>query len=245
VDFWWLLGGAVVLMAVLMMRNKDRMPWRRERLKEMLGSRRDVDRVEGDQAELWPDRTGPQTKQELGAREAGHEQNLSPGASPAKEQSRAEYLTWQYVSSDPKPDLAEGDDKQADTTEQPGNEAARLGAGQPNAGPKQPYVRREVEPGPHERGPGAEPSANLPPEAEFGESRPARRTTAPDQPPNMWEPEESGAPGDHIRDGGHHRSATAPTKRSDSGDPYAHAPVPGPNHVIPEGGDSLPADTRP
>lgn len=226
-ELWWLLAGAVILMAVLMMRNKDRMPWRNEKPKETLGPGRDVDRVEGDQAELWPDRTGPRTKQELGARQTQDERKLSPGASPAQEQSQAEYLTWQYVT----PGGAQaGEAKEA---------------GPPNAGPKQPYVRNEVEPGPHERGPGSEPEAKLPPEAEFGESRPARRTTAPDQPPNMWEPEESGAPGEHIRDGGYHRSATAPTKRSDTGDPYAHAPVPGPNHVIPEGGDSLSPDTRP
>jgi len=167
-EFWWLLGGAVILSAVLMIRNKDRMPWRSAKPTERLGPRSDVDRVEGDQAELWPDRTGPQTKKELGARAAGHEGPLSPGASLAEEKSQAEYLTWQYVSADA---------KQTD-----------------------------------------------------GEAK--------------LEPGVSGAPGQHVREGGHHRSATAPTKRSDASDPIAYAPVPGPNHVFPDGGDRLPPDNR-
>jgi len=142
-EFWWLLGGAVILAAVLLIRNQNRRPWGREGTREKLGPRQDIDRVEGDQAELWPDRTGPQTKKELGARKSAYEGNLSPGASPPEEQSRAEYLTWQYVSPAAKPDLQHGKDKESGTVDRPGNEAARIGAGQP-----------------HERGPRTVPTAD-------------------------------------------------------------------------------------
>lgn len=162
---------------------------------------------------LWPDRTGAQTRRELGARHAvdisfdgTHEEHKRP---PDRQATKAAI-------------------------------AAATGAG----GGAQSGVRREVQPGPHESGPGAHPAADLPAEAEYGEDRPANRTTAPDQPPTQWEPANSGAPGDHYRDG-HHRSATAPEKQSSATDPFAHAPTPGPNHIIPPGGDQLPPETRP
>jgi hypothetical protein len=112
-----------------------------------------------------------------------------------------------------------------------------------DGGPVTPGVRNEVKPGPHEHGPGMHAAA-LPPEAEFGENRPANRTVAPDQPPTQWHPKDHGAPGDHTVDG-HHRSATGPERHSSATDPMAHAPLPGPNHVPPEGGDELPRRTRP
>ncbi|HLN62870.1 MAG TPA: hypothetical protein VK464_15110 [Symbiobacteriaceae bacterium] len=93
-------------------------------------------------------------------------------------------------------------------------------------------------------GPGTNTAADLAPEDEFGEDRPAHRTTAPDAQPTQWHPKDHGVPGDHIRDG-HHRSATAPERHSDATDPYAHAPIPGPNHIPPEGGVEFPPDVRP
>jgi hypothetical protein len=89
-----------------------------------------------------------------------------------------------------------------------------------------------------------EAQADLAPEDEFGEDRPAHRTTAPDAQPTQWHPKDHGVPGDHIRDG-HHRSATAPERHSDATDPYAHAPIPGPNHIPPEGGVEFPPAVRP
>ena len=73
---------------------------------------------------------------------------------------------------------------------------------------------------------------------------PERNLQAPDQSSTQWHPEDHGAPGDHMR-GGHHRSATAPEDHSTATDPFAHAPVPGPNHVPPSGGQELPPNTQP
>lgn len=81
-------------------------------------------------------------------------------------------------------------------------------------------------------------------EEHSGEERVVPRTSAPDQPPTQWHPKEHGVPGDHFRDG-HHRSATAPERKSTATDPGAHAPGPGPNHVPPEGGVEFPDDVRP
>lgn len=135
----------------------------------------------GNERDLWPDRTGAQTRTELGAK---HAANVT------------------YV----------GD--------------------------------REEQPGPHEHRPGTDAAADFAPEDEFGEDRPANRTTAPDNPPTQWHPDEHGVMGDHVRDG-HHTSASAPEKISTAHDPYAHAPVPGPNHIIPDSGNELPRDVRP
>lgn len=120
------------------------------------------------------------------------------------------------------------------------------GAQQPvqaQARPSAPGVRREVQPSMQTGGPGSPTGNALAPEAEFGEDRPAARTTAPDQPPTQWHPRDHGAPGDHYREG-HHRSATAPERKSDATDPFAHAPVPGPNHLPPETGDRIPPEAR-
>lgn len=85
---------------------------------------------------------------------------------------------------------------------------------------------------------------DLDPEDHHGDDRVVPRTTAPDQPPTQWHPANHGVPGDHYRDG-HHRSATAPERKSTATDPYAHAPVRGPNHLPPEGGVDFPDDIRP
>lgn len=105
-----------------------------------------------------------------------------------------------------------------------------------------PGVRREVADGEVEAG--GQATANIAPEDAYGEDRPANRTIPPDQPPTQWHPREHGVPGDHIR-GGHHRSATAPERKSRAHDPFAHAPVPGPSHVPPEGGVEFPDEIRP
>lgn len=120
--------------------------------------------------------------------------------------------------------------------------------GQPQSDPTNPPVspgiRRQEHPSRHEHGPGTKQAADLAPEDIYGEDRPAPRTTAPDAQPTQWHPDEHGVPGDHVREG-HHRSATAPETRSDATDAYAHAPVPGPNHIPPEGGADFPPKVRP
>lgn len=98
--------------------------------------------------------------------------------------------------------------------------------------------------GPHEHGPGTNPRADLAPEDHLGEDRPAARTHAPDAQPTQWHPDSHGVPGGHDREG-HHRSASGPERITSTSDPYAHAPVPGPNHILPQGGDELPPGTRP
>ncbi|MFZ5817349.1 MAG: hypothetical protein ACOY93_18960 [Bacillota bacterium] len=85
---------------------------------------------------------------------------------------------------------------------------------------------------------------DLAPEDALGEDRPANRTVPPDQPPTQPHPREHGVPGDHIR-GGHHRSATAPERKTGATDPHAHAPVPGPNHIPPEDGVDFPRNIQP
>lgn len=100
-------------------------------------------------------------------------------------------------------------------------------------------VRREERPA--SAGNDVTDGGSLAPEDEFGEDRPANRTDAPDQQPTRWHPEEHGTPGQRLRDG-HHRSGTAPERITTATDPYAHAPVPGPAHVPPEGG--WPTDPR-
>ncbi len=170
----------------------------------------------GNEKNLWPDRTGPQTRKELGAKQAVDRTFVGD-----KEEHKAP-----TQAQAPAPALA---------PERHATQEALKRAG----------VRQEVEPGPHEHGPGTNPAADLAPEDEFGEDRPAPRTTSPDgQQPTQWHPVDHGVPGDHYRDG-HHRSATAPEKQSSATDPYAHAPVPGPNHIPPSDGKELPPGTSP
>jgi hypothetical protein len=188
----------------------------------------------GNEADLWPDRTGPRTRRELGARDATdvsfvgdrveHKDNRQgagaqgPGAQNAPAQG----------AQPPARDINAMGDPQSD----------------PTAPAVQPGIRRHEHPSRHEHGPGTNAAADLAPEDAFGEDRPAARTHAPDAQPTQWHPEDHGVPGDHIRDG-HHRSASAPETRSDATDPYAHAPVPGPNHIPPEGGVDFPPEVRP
>jgi hypothetical protein len=154
------------------------------------------------EVDLWPDRTGPQTRRELGARHAT--------------------------------DVTFAGDRIEHKHERKATAAAIAKA----------KGEAQAAPGRHEHGPGTNPAADLAPEDEFGEDRPAARTTAPDAPPTQWHPKDHGVPGDHIRDG-HHRSATAPERNSSATDPYAHAPVPGPNHIPPEGGVDFPPHVSP
>lgn len=164
---------------------------------------------QGNEVDLWPDRTGARTRRELGAR-------------------RAANVTYAG-------DREEGGRRR-------GHAAGPVAA--PAARPEPGATRREVKPGPHEHGPGTQAKADLAPEDEFGEDRPARRTTAADNPPTQWHPDQHGVPGDHYREG-HHRSATAPEKESTATDPSAHAPIPGPNHISPQDGSDFPPGVRP
>lgn len=180
----------------------------------------------GNERDLWPDRTGARTRRELGAKDAANvtfvgDREERRGAEPNQAQGAMERV-------------------------QPQNDRRTYGSVQsdPTKPVMQAGVRREVQPGPHEHGPGTNPAADLAPEDEFGEDRPANRTTAPDQPPTQWHPDQHGDVGDHLRDG-HHTSGAAPEKISTAQDPYAHAPVPGPNHIIPDSGDELRPGTRP
>jgi hypothetical protein len=162
----------------------------------------------GNEVDLWPDRTGPQTRRELGARDASD-------------------VTFV-----------------GDRVEQKGPTKAQAQV-QPPHMPSNQHEAAEATPGGHEHGPGTNPAADLAAEDIMGEDRPVPRTTAPDQQPTQWHPEEHGAPGVHIRDG-HDRFATAPKTRGEAGgDPFAHAPVPGPNHMPTEAGQEFPPDVRP
>lgn len=127
---------------------------------------------------------------------------------------------------------------------------ARTGAVPHNGDPVTPGVRREINPGPHEHGPGTRP-ASLAPEAEFGEDRPANRTVAPDQPPTQWHPKDAGSLSGYVVDE-HRRPASGPaqsaeftTRSGPSADPMAHAQVPGPNHIPPPDGQELLPGKRP
>ncbi len=177
----------------------------------------------GNEVDLWPDRTGARTRRELGAR---HAADVSFTGEFGEQKDEV-----------PHGREAMGGPRQSD----------------PARPVPQPGVRREVEDGSLDRVTGAggitgenarAARADLAPEDALGEDRPANRTVAPDQPPTQWHPREHGVPGDHLRDG-HHRSATAPERRSGATDPYAHAPVPGPNHIPPAGGVDFPDDIRP
>jgi hypothetical protein len=233
--FWmgarWVAGGRSRRKAILSEeRNEQGVPRR------SLGANVNPSQL-GNEADLWPDRTGPRTRRELGARHAAdvtftgdREEHKGRGHTATQGQQQGQGTAAQeqraaagMVSKPPE-----------DTARQPAKQAAA----------SKPGVRREIQPGPHEHGPGTNPAADLAPEDEFGEDRPANRTTAPDAPPTQWHPDQHGVPGDHYREG-HHRSATAPETQSDATDPYAHAPFPGPNHIIPESGSELPSDVRP
>lgn len=183
----------------------------------------------GNEVDLWPDRTGARTRRELGARHAT-DVSFVGDRIEHKEQAPA-----------PRPA------QQAGGAAQPASADVNA-VGQPQSDPTNPPVtpgvRREEHPSRHEHGPGTNRAADLAPEDQYGEDRPVPRTTAPDAQPTQWHPDQHGVPGDHLRDG-HHRSATAPERRSDATDPYAHAPVPGPNHIPPEGGADFPPDVRP
>lgn len=183
----------------------------------------------GNELDLFPDRTGARTKLELGAKEATNHTYQGDKEEPTARPTGT-------------PNQAGG----RQTALHPVNKETAYGVVQsdPTSPAMQPGIRREVQPGPHEHGPGTQPAADLAPEDQYGEDRPANRTMAPDQPPTQWHPRQHGVPGDHIREG-HHRSATAPIKTSDATDPYAHQPVPGPNHIPPEAGQELPENVRP
>lgn len=171
----------------------------------------------GNEKDLWPDRTGARTRTELGARHA-----VDMTFAGDREEHHGRQAMGGPNRSDP-----------ARPAPQPG-------------------VRREVadgsvEPRPASKtaGQGAgQATADLDPEDAYGEDRPAVRTSSPDQPPTQFHPEEHGVPGDHLRFG-HHRSATAPERRSSATDPAAHAPAPGPNHVPPAEGVDFPGDIQP
>lgn len=197
----------------------------------------------GNEVDLWPDRTGAQTRRELGARNPVDmtfrgdrpEQKGGRVAAPA---ARPEPTRHQAPPMNP--------DTFARVVERPDYmPITDSGSREAGADPApSPGVRREVQAGPHEHGPGTNARADLAPEDHLGEDRPAPRTHAPDAQPTQWHPENHGVPGDHYRDG-HHRSASAPERTVSTSDPYAHAPLPGPNHILPEGGDELPPGTRP
>ena len=184
----------------------------------------------GNEVDLWPDRTGARTRKELGARKA---------ADVTYAGDREEH---KGVRDTAKLNQAQGATEQ----QRPANDRTATGVVQSD--PAKPFIkpgiRREAQPGPHEHGPGTQAKADLAPEDHYGEDRPASRDIAPDQNPTQWHPREHGVPGDHYRNG-HHRSATGPERRSDAKDPYAHAPVPGPNHIPPEAGQELPPGTQP
>lgn len=186
----------------------------------------------GNEADLWPDRTGARTRKELGARRAAdvtfrgdREEHKGPNRSITPNRPEASPLVSRTAPDGEGADL----------------NGAAAGAASPAL---QPGVRHKMVPSRHEHGPGTNAQADLALEDEFGENRPAPRTTSPDQPPTQWHPDGHGAPGHHLRDG-HHRSASGPIRRTDATDPYAHAPVPGPNHVPPESGQELPPGTHP
>lgn len=173
---------------------------------------------QGNEVDLWPDRTGARTRRELGARQA-----TDMTFTGEREERHGREAMGGPLQSDP-----------ARPVPQPGQ-------------------RREVADGSLDRvtggggGSGEEAratGADLAPEDAYGEDRPANRTVPPDQPPTQWHPREHGVPGDHIREG-HHRSATAPERHSTATDPYAHAPIPGPNHIPPQGGVDFPDEIRP
>lgn len=180
----------------------------------------------GNEVNLWPDRTGARTRRELGARHA-----VDMTFAGDREEQKAPAGGGTAIGG---PGQAAPGGPGQFTPGGDGQAAAVVTAGSLDPTGMTPLGVAQAQ----------SPRAGLDPEAEFGENRVAPRTTAPDQPPTQWHKEENGVPGDHYRDG-HHRSATAPERRSTATDPYAHAPVPGPNHLPPDGGADLPDQARP
>ncbi len=257
----------------------------------------------GNEADLWPDRTGARTRRELGARHAADvtyqgdaEEHGAVAADvtphyPARSRLEAQALMHKYKElgqADPEavrgagagaersggaaaadaghgaaqrpasggaaglgavPGTGEENPEASGTggdlwATQPPGEATAYGVVQsdPAAPAQNPGIRRQVQAGLDASETGQD--GELAPEDAYGEDRPANRTQAPDAPPTQWHPKNHGVPGDHERNG-YHTSATGPEKISDAKDPYAHAPVPGPNHIPPESGEDFPDGIRP
>ncbi|HYG58555.1 MAG TPA: hypothetical protein VD902_10905 [Symbiobacteriaceae bacterium] len=173
----------------------------------------------GNEVDLWPDRTGPRTRRELGARQA---------------------TDVTYAGDRVERKAADAGDRAQRRATGAGDRAQRRGAAVPQAtaGAANDRPASEASPGRSAAG------GPLKPEDEFSENRPAIRNTAPDGQPTQWHPDQHGVPGDHMREG-HHRSASGPERRSTATDPAAHAPLPGPNHMPTPEGQNFPPDVRP
>jgi hypothetical protein len=210
----------------------------------------------GNEADLWPDRTGARTRRELGARQATdvtfvgdrveHKEGSQAGAEPAAQTATATAAGGAAAGKAAAPAGQSQSTEQTQSAEPVAQDIDTMGEPQsdPSFPPVQAGIRRDEQPSMHEEGPGTNAAADLAPEDKFGELQPAPRIFAPDGQPLQWHPDQHGVPGDHIRDG-HHTSATAPEQQSDATDPYAHAPLPGPNHIPPEGGVDFPPNVQP